>query len=85
VFSNVATQTISISGITLGGTDGGNYSINLAASQSNYNAAKISPKSITVAGATGVTKTYDGTTQLPVGVNGAGTIYNVVSGDVVAT
>jgi hypothetical protein len=65
VFSNVTTQTISISGITVGGADGGNYVVNVAGSQAIYSAAKITPKSVTVIGATGVTKTYDGTTQLP--------------------
>jgi hypothetical protein len=85
VFSNVTTQTISISGISLGGADGGNYVVNVAGSQASYSAAKITPESVTVIGATGVTKTYDGTTQLPVGVSGAGSISGVVGNDVVAT
>ncbi|NBT84821.1 MAG: hypothetical protein EBT58_08255, partial [Betaproteobacteria bacterium] len=85
VFSNVATQTIAISGITLGGADGGNYVVNVAGSQASYSAAKITPKSVTIIGATGVTKTYDGTTQLPVGVSGTGSISGVVGSDVVTT
>jgi filamentous hemagglutinin family protein len=62
-------KTVTVSGIGTAGTDGGNYAIN------NPNAtattvADITPATITVTGATGVNKPYDGTTALPARATG---------------
>ena len=68
-----AAKTISVSGISISGTDAGNYSLaNTTASA----AADITAKAVTVT-ATGVNKTYDGTTNATVTLSPAG----VVSGD----
>ena len=83
--ASYATKTITVSGITLAGTDGANYTVNLAGSQQTYTAAKITPKALTLNGASGVTKTYDGTTDLPAGVSGFGSFTGIVGNDVVST
>ena len=52
-----AGKTVTVSGITLGGADAGNYSYNT----STTTLASITPKAAIVT-ATGVNKVYDGTT-----------------------
>jgi filamentous hemagglutinin family protein len=76
-------KIVTVSGISATGTDSGNYTI------SNANAAattmaNITPATITVAGATGVNKIYDGTTTLPAGASGfiATGIYSSDAGDI---
>jgi hypothetical protein len=68
-------KTISVSGISAGGTDGSNYSVNGSASTS----ADISALGITVT-ATGSNKIYDGTTAASVSLASSG----VISGDSVS-
>ena len=65
-------KQVSVSGITAGGTDGANYSVNTTAATT----ADVTPKAITVA-ATGINKLYDGTTIANVGLASAG----MVAGD----
>jgi hypothetical protein len=70
---NVGTgKTVSVSGISIGGPDAGNYTVNTTASTT----ANITAKSLTVS-ATGVNKVYDGTTAATVTLSD-----NRVSGDV---
>jgi hypothetical protein len=54
-------KTVNVTGITITGTDAGNYTFNATASAT----ADITARSLTVS-ATGVSKTYDGTTQATV-------------------
>jgi len=62
VDKNVGTgKTVSVSGISVTGTDVGNYTVNTTAST----AADITPATLTVS-ATGVNKVYDGTTTATV-------------------
>src|SRR5207245_152381 len=63
---NVGTgKTVSVSGISISGTDAANYSLlNTTASTS----ADISPRDLTVS-ATGINKTYDGTTDATVSLS----------------
>ena len=59
---NVGTgKTVSVSGISISGTDAGNYTVNTTASTT----ADITAKALTVS-ATGVNKVYDGTTTATV-------------------
>jgi len=58
----------------------GNYQLS---STSSTTTANITAKTITLAGSTGVTKTYSGTTAMPVGSNGYGSLVGVESGDTV--
>ncbi len=64
-------KTVSVSGISLSGTDSGNYSANSSATAT----ADITPRTLNVT-ATGVNKVYDGTTAATVNLNGDG-----ISGD----
>src|SRR5207249_10233950 len=54
-------KTVSVSGISISGTDAGNYTFNTTASTT----ADITPRALTVP-ATGVNKVYDGTTAATV-------------------
>lgn len=80
-------KAVTVTGITLGGTDGGNYSIlntvNAYATGTTKATANITKKAIT--GITGVSyndKTYDGTTTATFdGANTAATFAGKVSGD----
>jgi filamentous hemagglutinin family protein len=65
-------KTVSVSGISAGGTDAGNYSYNTSAATS----ANITPKAIAVA-AIGTNKVYDGNTSDRVALDSSG----IVSGD----
>src|SRR6185369_14083381 len=59
---NVGTaKTVSVSGISIAGTDAGNYTFNTTASTT----ADITPKALTIS-ATGINKVYDGTTAATV-------------------
>ena len=59
---NVGTgKTVSVTGITISGTDAGNYTFNTTASTT----ADITARALTVT-ATGVNKVYDGTTAATV-------------------
>jgi filamentous hemagglutinin family protein len=66
---DVGTYTVSVSGITLGGTDAGNYSLS---GNSASATASITPRTVTLSG----TKTYDGTADFS-GI----TIGNLLSGE----
>ena len=52
-------KTVSISGLTLGGTDSGNYTL---ASSTATTTASITKASLSISGITAANKTYDGTT-----------------------
>src|SRR5206468_1395716 len=69
-----AGKTVSVSGISISGTDAGNYTANSTATAS----ADISKRDLTVT-ATGINKVYDGTTGATVALSD-----NSVSGDGVA-
>jgi hypothetical protein len=70
---NVGTgKTVAVTGISASGVDAGNYSYGTTASTT----ANVTPKPLTVE-ATGVNKTYDGTTTASVTLDSAG----IVSGD----
>lgn len=61
---NAATgKTVSISGITLGGADAGNYQLT---SDTATATAAITPKALTMTGSTAQNKTYDGSTTASV-------------------
>ena len=68
-------KAVTVNGITITGSDGGNYSL---ASTTATATANITPLSLTV-GATGVNKVYDGTTVATVTLGD-----NRVAGDVFA-
>jgi hypothetical protein len=72
-------KTVTVSGLTLGGTDAGNYALSSPISTTT---ADISQAALTFSGFTVQNKTYDGTTAATI-VN-AGTLGGVVSGDVVS-
>jgi hypothetical protein len=67
---NVGTgKTVTVGGLSLGGAAAGNYLISNA-NDTATTTANITPATITVAGATGVNKSYDGNTTLPAGASG---------------
>ena len=66
-------KTVTVAGITITGTDAGNYSL---ASTTATTTADITPRALTVS-ATGVNKVYDGTTTATVTLTD-----NRVAGDV---
>jgi fibronectin-binding autotransporter adhesin len=73
---NVATaKTVSVSGISLGGTDGGNYALSATTASTT---ADITAKALTV-GYTATSKTYDGATTATV----ASTSADIIGGDTV--
>ena len=76
-------KTVSLS-YTLGGSALGNYSVTHQTSTS----ASIAPKTLTLSGASGISKTYDGTSSMPTGEpgyvsSGAGSLAGVETGDTV--
>ncbi len=74
---NVETnKTVAITGLTAGGTDGGNYILASTASS----AASITPKTVTVSGLTASNKVYDGTTAATVTSSGV-TFGGLIGGD----
>ncbi len=76
---NVGTgKTVTASGITLGGADAGNYSVNSTATTT----ANITAKAISVTGITASSKTYDRTTSATLVTSGA-TLGGVEPGDTV--
>ncbi len=64
---------------TLSGADAGNYTLSLAGAPTAR--ANIIPVQVILSGMTGVTKTYDGTTQMPQGVSGYGSLSGVLPVD----
>ncbi len=67
---NVGTgKTVTVAGLSLGGADAGNYLVGNA-NDTATTTANITPAMLTVAGATGVNKSYDGNTALPAGASG---------------
>ena len=70
-------KTVNISGLTLGGTDAGNYAL-----PSPTTTANIWTKSLTVTGITASSREYDGTTTATLDT-GSVALVGVVSGDVV--
>ena len=73
-----SSKAITVSSLGVSGTDAGNYTL---ASPAGSPAANISKKSLTLAGSSSVSKTYDGTTAMPSGVTGHGSLTGKVSGD----
>ena len=71
-------RTLSVSSYTLNdGNNGNNYTVTLATATGTIN-----PLTLTVNGSTtGVVKTYDGTTSMPVGVAGYNALGGTISGD----
>ncbi len=63
----------------LTGDDAGNYTLSLTGAPTAT--ANIIPVQVSLSGQTGVTKTYDGTTQMPQGVNGYGSLSGVLPVD----
>ncbi|MDP1045102.1 YDG domain-containing protein, partial [Klebsiella pneumoniae] len=76
---NVANgKTVSITGLTLGGTDAGNYTL---ASNTASTTANITPASISaITGITAANQVYDTTTAATLSTTGAG-FTGVVAGD----
>jgi hypothetical protein len=75
---NVGTnKSIALSGVVLGGADGGNYTI----ANSSGVTASITPLSVTITGATAQNKVYDGTVNALVS---GGAVSGVLPGDVVS-
>ncbi|KAB8042756.1 YDG domain-containing protein [Janthinobacterium aquaticum] len=72
---NAGTKTVNVEGIVLGGTDAGNYSL---ASSIASGTGAITPKALTVTGATAGNKVYDGT--LAASVTG-GALSGLVGGE----
>lgn len=72
-------KKVSITGITLGGTDAGNYNLLTTADTATVN---ISPKSLTVTGITVTDKSFDGTTTATLNTGSAG-LAGVIAGDIV--
>ncbi len=75
VGSNIA---VNVSGITISGTDAGNYTFNTTAQTT----ANITPLAIGVTGITANNKIYDGTTQATVNTSNAAPV-GVINGDIV--
>ena len=69
-------KAVSVSGISVSGTDAGNYSVNTEAAS----VADITGATLTVVGITAENKVYDGTTAATLILEGA-TVDGVVSGD----
>src|SRR5207244_347064 len=77
---NIGTaKLVSVSGISVTGTDSGNYSANTTA----MTTANITAKGLTVTGITANNKVYDGTTTASLNV-GSAALSGAVSGDAVA-
>lgn len=75
---NVGTgKTVTITDITLGGNDAGNYTLS---SDSATATADITAKTVTVSGITASNKVYDGNTSATIETSGAA-ISDIVSGD----
>lgn len=72
--------TVSIAGVTLGGTDAASYSVDLAAAPQTT--ATIFPKALTIVGVTAVNKTYDGSTTAT--LTGAASYSGLVAGETFA-
>src|SRR4029077_442098 len=71
-------KPVTVSGVTLGGGDAGNYTV----SQPSGLTADITAKNLTINGAVAQNKQYDGNTDATVDFTGA-TLFGVVSGDTV--
>ncbi len=70
-------KTVTLNGVSLGGTDGGNYSIVGSATAT----ADITAKTLTLSGFSANNKVYDGTTTASIG--NVGSLSGVVAGDTV--
>jgi hypothetical protein len=78
---NVGTgKAVTASGGSLSGTDAGDYTLS---SPTLTTTANITAKQLTLAGSSGISKTYDGTTAMASGVAGYGTLGGLISGDAV--
>src|SRR6516164_5886226 len=73
-----AAKTVSVSGISLSGTDAANYAANATATAT----ADITARGLTVTGITAADKVYDATTTATINANSA-TLAGVLSGDTV--
>jgi hypothetical protein len=71
-------KTVTVSGLTIGGADAGNYSLSQPTTTAN-----ITSKAITVTGITANNKQYDGTITATLNT-GSGTLVGVISGDTVS-
>ncbi len=71
--------TVSIASADLTGAHAGQYSLSFSGAPES--SATILPKEATVAGASGLTKPYDGTSMLPSGETGYGTLTGILSED----
>jgi hypothetical protein len=72
-------KSVSVSGISLGGADAGNYTFNTSATA----LADITAKALTVSGITASNKVYDGTTNATVSTSGA-SLNGLIAGDVLS-
>jgi len=75
---NVGTQQVVVKGITIAGSDAGNYSLTNTSADTTVN---ITSKPLTVSGLTAVSKTYDGTTDAT--LSGTAELSGVVTGETV--
>jgi len=73
-------KLVTITGLSLAGADAANYTLSSNASTSTVNIARAP---LSLSGATGLTKVYDGTTALPGGATAYGALGGVLTGDVV--
>ena len=76
-----AGKTVTVSGVDLTGSDAANYSVS---NPTVLTTASITAKTLTLAGANGLAKTYDGTVLMPVADTGYGSPAGIVSGDTVS-
>ena len=75
-------KTVTATGYSLvDGSNGGVASNYTLSSTSGTTTADITARTVTLSGSTGVTKTYDALTTMPLGSDGYGTIGNGVTGD----
>lgn len=75
-------KTLTATGYNLAdGANGGVASNYVLSSTSATTTANITARAVTLSGSTGVSKTYDGLTAMPVGSDGYGSVGNGVTGD----
>ena len=75
-------ENVGVYDIALGtGTKASNYTITYVTDNNDFS---ITPKALTLQGSTGISKIYDGKTNMPTGVNGYGSLSGIVGSDSVS-
>ncbi|MBK7000918.1 MAG: filamentous hemagglutinin N-terminal domain-containing protein [Rhodoferax sp.] len=78
-------KPVNITGITKSGSKAGNYQFaSGAATGTASSTGTITAKTVTLAGTSSLSKTYDGTTNMTNGITGYGSAVGLISGDSVA-